>query len=500
MTLRPRHRRLPFVVAIASAVLVLSTACSAAPEVAETPWPEVEPNPVLEAAELSLYGGVAQTDFGSQCTATLIETGVDTAPAYMLTNGHCVGLDTASANQTVVDAEGMGEAAFFNVSGAAESDIVRVPAERVEYATMRARDIAVVRLASTLGELRAAGAVPLPINGAAATDGAEVVNIAVPTQNVDPDAWVLRKGGCVLSESFDVIEWRWLWTDAPVSHCASVLGGSSGSPLIADGEIVSIINTTTLGVNPASGGFCYLGKPCAVSAAGVNFVPGESYGVDVTGVENCFVAGVFTLDGGCPLEVTTLWEPLGGGVFGTDGTAGFGETPWLQLAADSDVRVRLTAPMPVENIALCDDATSYTGAEIDVVAGAEEPPQVPITLPSDDGYYVVCAAVPGQERLAARVLFTVDSVPAAKGPAFAVTEFGGGEFSIDPLFDMPEISDIKFLLGPADSTDCEDFEAYEQYRRIPVNVQSSDLPARFCAIGFDLAGNQSPASERLFEK
>ena len=463
-------RRLPVLAALA-AVLVLATACAgpgAEPET--TPLPMVQPNPPLEAAELSLYGGVAQTDFGSQCTATLIETGVDEAPAYMLTNGHCVGLDTAPANQSVIDVAASGEATFFNVAGAKASTLLRVPAERVEYATMRARDIAVVRLASTLGALRAAGAVPLPI-ATTASAGTDVVNISVPTQGITSDDRVMRKGTCTTGADVDVIEWRWLWTNASTNDCEGVLGGASGSPLIAHGEIVSIINTTTLGVNVESGGFCYLGKPCAVTADGVNFEPGESYGVDITGVDACFVQGEFALGGACPLEVTTLWEPIGGGTFGADGTAGFGETPSLKLDANTDVRVRLTGPISVEHVALCDDPASYGAVEIDVVAGAEEPVVVPITLPTEDGYFVVCAAVAGQESLAARVLFTVDSVPASAGPQFSVTKLEDGGYYVDPLFDMPEIADIAFLLGPAASTSCD-----------------------------DLAGNRSPFSERVFEK
>ncbi|WP_231979631.1 trypsin-like serine peptidase [Tessaracoccus coleopterorum] len=136
--------------------------------------------------DLSLYGGVARLDTSSACTGTLIETGVDKAPAYILTNGHCVGMDNAAAGDILVDGEGAGEAHFFDVLGAAEGSVRSVQVARYEYGTMRGVDIGIIRLDTTLGELRAAGAVPLPITGTAPAVGTEVVNIAAPSQGLKP--------------------------------------------------------------------------------------------------------------------------------------------------------------------------------------------------------------------------------------------------------------------------------------------------------------------------
>ena len=53
-----------------------------------TPDPPAPPVPVAEGAA---FTGVARLDLGGSCTASLVETGADEAPAYLLTNGHCAG-------------------------------------------------------------------------------------------------------------------------------------------------------------------------------------------------------------------------------------------------------------------------------------------------------------------------------------------------------------------------------------------------------------------------
>ena len=65
------------------------------------------------------------------------------------------------------------------------------------------------------------------------------------------------------------------------------------------------------------------------------------------------------------------------------------------------------------------------------------------------------------------------------------------------LSDNPEIVDIQWLTGPADSTDCADRDLYQQYFRQALMVPASDLPLRVCSIGFDLAGNESPVSDEV---
>ena len=152
-----------------------------------------------------------------------------------------------------------------------------------------------------------------------------------------------------------------------------MLGGSSGSPLIADGEIVSVINTTNGGVSPELGDTCYLGKPCEVSGTTATFEPDT------------------------------------------------------------------------------------------------------------------------------RFVFSSDGVGSATAPRLAVSGLGDGGVMVDPLFEIPDIANLHVLYGPPASTDCADRDAYFPYRRQSFFIEAEELP-RFCAVGFNMAGNESPVSEQVLEK
>lgn len=515
-----RRSRFGGALAVIAAGAMLLVGCAAdGSGTGEPGLPAVEPAPVLSADELDVYGGVARVTFASSCTATLIETGVDTAPAYVITNGHCVGLDGAQPNATLVDEEGFGEAHFFDVDGAAEADVLTVPAVRYEYGTMRGVDIGVVRLDATLGELRSAGAVPLPIADTVASD-VPVVNIAAPTQTLEPDDWVLRKGECTLGGETDVVEFRWIWLDALRNDCPGVLGGSSGSPLIAGGELVSVLNTTNTGVPAERGDTCYLGKPCEIDESGPVFVPDTSYGSPIAGVGACFIEGVFALGGDCPLEVTWLHGLDGGGIFGPDGVDGGGFTPELVLRSDVDTRLALVQDLSLADARKCTEPATYADAPVftvpasggvveefdaDAEGDVDETTDevdiiVPITLPRENGFVLACVATPGDEELAARFVFVVDAIAPTEGPQFGVESFDDGGAMVDPLFDLPDISAIAVLHGPADEVDCSDREAYQPYMRMSYFLEKDDLPARFCAIGYDMAGNASPVSEIVVER
>lgn len=499
---------------------VLLAGCTGTPETEGTEDPGVEtpsreatedpgeapptPAPALDASELDQYGGVARVTFDSSCTGVLLETGVDDAPAYLLTNGHCIGLAFDDANRTIVDAEAFGEARFFDVAGAAEQDVLTVPAAAYAYGTMRGTDIGVVELASTLGELRAAGAVPLPLATAPPEPGTEVVNIAAPVQYLTEREWVLRKSECTLGERTGVLERRWIWLDSIRTDCADVREGSSGSPLIADGEILSLVNTTNTGLAPGLGGTCYMGQPCEITDDGPRFVPESSYAVDLMPLQGCFPSGRFTLGAECALQVAPLWEINDNeGVFGANGVNGMGWPAELALGSADGATVLMSEALAVADAATCADPATYAGAEVlQVPAGSNretedgaEPLVVPVTLPEENAFVLYCLAVEGQEANPMRVVVVVDAVPPAQPPAVHVVDGEDGSVLADPLFDLPEIGDIWMLLGDPDATSCADLDAFEPYRRIPVMLEADDLPKRLCVIGYDLAGNASPVGD-----
>jgi len=98
------------------------------------------------------FSGVATLNAGSNCTGTLVDTGVTAGPAYVLTNGHCVGGVGRSAQRTTLGLKWFGTAESFRAAGNLDATLT-VDVAEIAYSTMRATGTAVVRLDATLGEL-----------------------------------------------------------------------------------------------------------------------------------------------------------------------------------------------------------------------------------------------------------------------------------------------------------------------------------------------------------
>ncbi len=251
-------------------------------------------------AELGDFTGVARLDMGASCTGTVIDTGVEEGPAYLITNGHCTG-DVGRAPQAVtVGEEWFGQAFLLDTHD--NPSPLMVTAEALEYSTMRGRDVAIVRLQESLGELKALGIVPIPIIDEEPAPGTAVRNIAAPVQGLDWDDWVLRSGDCTLTRRTDLLEFRWLWAGSWANDCPGVRMGSSGSPLLTlDDEggpvaITAVINTTTWGSTAGNGGLCSLNRPCEFTDKGLAMVEETSYATSAAGVGRCIVEeGIFLL-------------------------------------------------------------------------------------------------------------------------------------------------------------------------------------------------------------
>ena len=478
-----------FAAATAGLALLLA-GCASSSEPAE-----VTPAPVLDRAVGEEYTGVASLLLSSNCTGTLVETGVDSAPAYVLTNGHCLGMDGQGAQDILIDEEGYGEVSFFDFHDTPESDRVKVEVARFEYATMYSVDVGVVRLDATLGDLKAQGIKALPIDAAGAKAGTKVTNIAYPVTGIEIEDWALREGSCKLGKTADLLEFRWVWWNEIINDCPGVLGGSSGSPLIADGKVVSMINTTSGGVTAERGKACYLGQPCQLQGDKVKFVQDTSYGVDLAGVQSCFPDGVFTLGGSCGLPTDVTPGVSGGGTYSADGTDTADEPAAIVLTPPGSavtylVKTGLATPAACLAEGFFDDAEEFP-----VAAGETE--TIGVTLPEEEGIQFACVSAEGKDP--AIVVFNVDTTPPAEGPQLAVVRFDDGGVQIDPLYDNPEIVAIEWLTGPPDSTNCADRDQYTPYFRMSLMVAADELPIRVCSVGFDLAGNESPISDEIVE-
>ncbi len=466
----------------------------------DAPLPELAaPLPITELVDFS---GVARLNMGSNCTGTLIDTGVATAPAYILTNGHCTGDVGRSGQGTTIAEEWFGEAEFFRAEGNFDAT-ASADGEVLEYSTMYGRDLAIVRLDTTLGALQALGARAMPIADEQPKPGADVINVAVPMQNLDEDEQVLRRGNCTLAEQHTLIEFGWLWFDAWANDCPGVVQGSSGSPLFgldAEGApeaIVAMINTTSWGASAQNGGWCFINRPCQVSADGVNMVEQTSYAVSVAGVNRCFDAsGVFTLGGECPLVVTDVWANRGGGSFrgGGEGNA-MEQLPDVSLHGRVEGEVR-TVLVPLGNGQACTEASTYAGSASQVLPFVEEPWAdglvVDVDLPATEGHYALCAVSGADYAGAVTVLFEVDRTPPLFRAGAEVEALGEGVFQVRPHLAPPEITTVRFTHGLQGKVDCTDTASFQEFFIVPLTLFPEELPATYCVYGMDAAGNTTP--------
>lgn len=491
------------------ALSILLTGCTGiSPTPPETPTPSPPPAPAplpdpadpLPIEQLVQFSSVASLNAGSNCTGTLIDTGVPTAPAYLLTNGHCVGDVGRAPQTTTIEHEWFGEATFLLAQGN-EDNTLKVDVVQIAYSTMRHTDTAIVRLDTTLGELKQLGLRPVPITADEPAEGTPVTNVGVPFQDMAQDDWVLRRGECTLGSQHTLIEFSWLWFNVWSNDCPGIVMGSSGSPLFtldADGqptEIVAMINTTTGGSRLSDGGACFLNRPCEVTADGPKFVEDTSYAQSVAGLGGCFTAeGNFALGQSCPLPVSSVWNESGGGSFrGGDLPDANGRTPAVSLVGRTASPAR-TVLAPLGDGTACLRPETYASATNTAVPQAgyqweQKGEEMPVALPETEGHYTLCAVAGEDYAGAASVLFEVDQAPPIFPATAEVEDIGEGTVVIRPHLNPPELSTFRFTWGDPKTLDCEDTAGFQDFFIVPLTLTPEDLPASYCLYGMDSAGN-----------
>ncbi len=499
-------RRLAWAGVALSMVLAGCTGTSTAPPDSTTPSAPPPPAPLPSPADplpldqLARFSGVASLNAGSNCTGTLIDTGVPTAPAYLLTNGHCVGDVGRAAQTTTIEHEWFGKASFLQAEGN-QDNTLDVDVVQIAYSSMRLTDTAIVRLDARLGDLEQLGLRPVPIAADEPAEGAPVVNVGVPAQDLAPEDWVLRRGECTLGSRHTLIEFSWLWFGVWSNDCPGIVQGSSGSPLFtldSDGqptEIVAMINTTTGGSRASDGGACFLNRPCEITADGPRMVEDTSYAQSVAGLGGCFSAvGAFALGPSCPLPVSSIWSETGGGAFrGGNLPDSAGRSPAVSLVGRTAGPAR-TVLVPLGDGTACLVPQTYASAAGTVAqqAGYEweqkgEP--LPVDLPETEGHYTLCAVAGEDYAGAASVLFEVDRTPPIFPASAEVEDIGGGTMIVRPHLNPPELTTFRFTWGNPKTVDCEDTTHFQDFFIVPLTLRPEDLPAVYCLYGMDRAGN-----------
>jgi hypothetical protein len=423
------------------------------------------------------FNGIGQLrGFGTTCTAFLLDVGEPADPAYAMSNGRCVGI--VDSTTVVRDQPAEGASVTFGQFADTPSDHAEVAVRTVRYATMRGTDVAILELAATRRDL--AGLTSYDLADPPA-DGTPIRVVGIPVAGLDETQWTLRGATCTAGPPTRLVESVWLWDAAVSSDCAGILGGGSGSPVFAADDattVVAIVTTTMIGAAPTRN--CSLGAPCELAATGAVHQPDRTYAMPVGAWGACFGPRWDPTARGCPTErepvtVTTSRRAVQPG------------GSWAALIAGPTIAVGVKAgPGGTTD---CRDPAGYalstTGATYDA------------PLPPDEGVYVLCAATLDADLVAATAdagsaVMEVDGTR-PDAPIQLSTVPLDDAVQVEPISAPPEYASFLVKVGSPASTRCGLPGGYVPYRGVAVEIRSDQLPARFCVVGTDEAGNHGLA-------
>ncbi len=437
----------------------------------------------------------------STCTATYFDTGGSAdSPAYVITNGHCV--QPWDANEVFQDLPADGMAMTFNFFADTVGQTETVPAREITYSTMKGRDVAILELDATMGELASKGINPLAITAEPPSLPFSMRVVGAPVTGVPAELAYLREEACLATAEVNLFESVWHFDDAMRNSCQDIFGGSSGSPVFAgdDRLIVALINTSTVGGSSP----CAAGAPCEVDEDGTEFLADTSYTTPIMGVAACFAGGLFDIAAAdCPLDDGRQLrlngypsQPIQPSTVGTDGQE-----------VDASWNTILTGDLPYyryksgpAGLTDCHSESDYS----EVIALASRQ-RINDRLPVQEGSYVLCV-VAGQTSTvdsswqplawASVARAEIDITPPKREPFINIV-YLRDIISIEPIFDSPELVDFRIKVGDAAITDCQIDEGYTRYRRIPIQIDKDELPQKVCVIGSDSAGNEGEPVEHV---
>jgi V8-like Glu-specific endopeptidase len=269
---------------------------------------------LLEGRQNRAYNGVGLIkirDFTS-CTGFFIQTHHNPkAPAYVVTNAHCIdlldnlmGADEILVNRTLPAPTRRVSVLTYtpNYFLRAERSRRTYGIKKILYATMKDSDMAVLELPTTQGELIRSGVSPLTIANSPRRVGTPIEVVGVPGEVLPSNLQYLHRSTCTLGPTVRVKEGSYLWSQALRNRC-SVVGGMSGSPMIVSGQAIGVINTG--GGYDRIDNLCSLNNPCEVGTNGRPVTTtNENYGQPLDKLPSCFTnQGIFSLaQPGCRLE------------------------------------------------------------------------------------------------------------------------------------------------------------------------------------------------------
>lgn len=267
---------------------------------AKPAWRELLPSDGFSGiGVLGVSFGVVSPDV---CTAFLIDAGVASGPAYVVTNAHCnffqhLGTDMLRADEYRVNQP---TDYFLNLNhyvSVPEKGRVQVKFKQLTYITESGTDLAIFETVHTLAEMIAKGYKPLKLSRTIPAIGQNVRLVGVPLRTVSYDRQSLHISSCQVGEEVALRNGIY---GAPhsVKHRCSSIPGFSGGPLIADDGTVVLLNSHGADDFSEAKACTYAAMPCEVQANGEVVVDRETnYAQYVHTIAGCFDrAGVFKLN------------------------------------------------------------------------------------------------------------------------------------------------------------------------------------------------------------
>lgn len=449
-------------------------------------------------AERFIPVGKLLTGIGSyNCTATVIAGSDVPAPtrrALILTAGHCA--EETDDNTVIVDRAAGPEWSFTPAYFIDTQPPHRAfGVARVLYATMKGADLAVLELDATYGDLAAIGVHPLALSADAMAPGASIELAHIPVIGVPENEQFLRHSSCHSEAGQFLVEGAhpWWWKVAVPNDCQGVAGGTSGSPVVLEGDnvIAGILNTT---VTPGYTG-CGPGRPCEL--ADNNLISpreGASYAIPVDGILRALrpnsTLDLTRLDDGHGVQLARLhpnWISQATELM--DGNRVPARWNLRVNGAFELIRYKV-GPLAQTN---CADGAGY-GAPVPLASQ----PLEELTLPARQGIYAACviggtrSGIWQPPAYATMRLREIDDMGPSVEPTLSNRE-SDGDIQVRPEYVPWELVFIYVKYGSAAGTDCNVMSGYQRHlnNRWYV-VDNANETWRFCAYGTDMAENPGP--------
>lgn len=338
------------------------------------------------------------------CTAWLLDVGGQPGDqAYALTAGRCVGITDSVTVITDQETPGVQIAFqdFAPVTSAKPSTPVTAPVQEVTWASMRWTDLAVLKLATTYGDLSAAGVEPIRAVAPPAA-GTAILVAGVPVDGVPADQRYLRGSRCTIGSQTHVVESEWLFDAMRSSDCAGFLAGSAGSAAFnPGGEAVGMLTTTSIGASEAED--CNVGQPCEVRGDAVMMAADRTYLTPVESLQGCFPMGTFKLGGDCPLE-----DPEGvAAALPATRTAPPGANVEVRLDSSRPTPSRVSDKQGTLGATTCSDPVNWSQPT------SSRNWTLDVTLPDDEGWVLACV---GSAEQPTPVVIQIDGLAHAGEP------------------------------------------------------------------------------------